>query len=323
MTAKGLIKTIIALVIIGAGAAIGWAVATSTNPYAPGAAAATPAAAAAGVQANNNAARPTAIPTFTPASGATGANTTPGAGQAVNGQAGAANGTPGAATGAQTGQGQRSAPVTGTVQTYDAASKVLTIKDTQGKSEEFDASNARLTKTEKLAAADFGKALSSNGIVLLTGEKGSDGSYNAVSLVALETGGFGGGNAAGANGTPGTGADNRAGRGGASGTPGARADGGTPGARGNGGNFGGGNAAGGFGGANGAVVVRSGTLQGNKFTGMSMAGEAITANISDSTLLEKQAAGSLDDLKPGVNVSVTARAAAADAPAQAVAISLT
>ena len=42
-----------------------------------------------------------------------------------------------------------------------------------------------------------------------------------------------------------------------------------------------------------------------------MTGEAITANISDSTLLEKQAAGSLDDLKPGVNVSVTARAATA------------
>ena len=195
MTAKGLIKTIIALVIIGAGAAIGWAVATSTNPYAPGAGAATPAAAA-GVQANNNAARPTAIPTFTPASGATGANTTPGAGRAANGQAGAVNGTPGAATGAQTGQGQRSAPVTGTVQTYDAASKVLTVKDAQGKSEEFDATNARLTKTEKLSADDFGKALSSNGIVLLTGEKGSDGSYNAVSLVALETGGFGGGNVA-------------------------------------------------------------------------------------------------------------------------------
>jgi hypothetical protein len=280
MTAKGLVKTLIALVIIGAGAAIGWAVATSTNPYAPGA---TSPAAAAAAPANNNAARPTAIPTFTPASGAT-----------------------------------------GTVQTFDAASKVLTVKDAQGKSEEFDATNARLTKTEKLSADDFSKALSSNGIILLTGEKGSDGTYNAVSLVALETGGFGGANgAAGANTTPGASAGAGARRN-ASGTPGAGAgaNSGTPGARADGGNFGGGNAAGGFGAANGAVVVRGGALQGQKFTGTSMTGEAITANISDSTLLEQQAVGTLDDLKPGANVSVTARAATAGGPALAVAISL-
>jgi hypothetical protein len=218
--------------------------------------------------------------------------------------------------------------VTGTVQTFDASSKVLTVKDPQGKSEEFDATNARVTKTEKLSADDFSKTLSSNGIILLTGEKGSDGTYNAVSLVALETGGFGGANgAAGANTTPGAGAG--AGNGGArrnaGGTPGAGAgaNGGTPGARGAGGNFGGGGAAGGFGAANGAVVVRGGALQGQKFTGTSMTGEAITANISDSTLLEKQAAGTLDDLKPGANVAVTARAATAGGPAQAVAISLT
>jgi hypothetical protein len=218
--------------------------------------------------------------------------------------------------------------VTGTVQTFDAASKVLTVKDAAGKSEEFDTANARVTKTEKLSADDFSKALSSNGIILLTGEKGSDGTYNAVSLVALETGGFGGANGANASGTPvaGAGAGTGGARRNAGGTPGtgagAGANGGTPGARGAGGNFGGG-AAGGFGAANGAVVVRGGALQGQKFTGTTMAGEAITANISASTLLEKQATGTLDDLKPGANVAVTARAATAGGPAQAVAISLT
>lgn len=303
MTAKGLIKTLITLIIIGAGVAIGWAVATNTNPYAPGAESNTPVAAAA--QANNNAVRPTAIPTFTAASGVTGTNTTPGAG----------TGTPGVnvpVVGTVQGQVQRAIPVTGTVVTYDATSKILTLKDAQGKSQEYNAATARVTKTQKLSSDDFGKLLGTNGLVLLTGEKGSDGTYNAVSLVAVDAAGFGGGAApGGASGTPGAG-----------GTRGAGAAGGTPGARGTGGNFGGGNA-GGFGGTGGGVIVRSGTLQDNKFTGTSATGEAVTATISDTTLLEKQATGTLDDLKPGANISVTSRAAAAAGPATAIAITLT
>jgi hypothetical protein len=311
MTAKGLIKTIIALVIIGAGATIGWAIATSTNPYAPGNATTAPVAAATA----NNAARASAIPTFTPS---TSTNTTPGANAATGGQA-APNTTPGAA-GAATGQGQRAAVITGTVVNFDKASQLLTVKDAQGKSQEFTAANARVTRLEKLSADDFGKALA-NGTVLLTGEKGSDGTYNAASLVSVEATGFGGGAAAGANGTPGTGPGNGGFRGNV-GTPGAGATNGTPGARGTGGNPGG-NAAAGFGGANGAVIVRSGTLQGNKFTGTSFTGEAITATISNTTVLEKQVTGTLDDLKPGANVSVTSRTAAAGGPVQVVAISLT
>ncbi len=308
MTAKGLIKTLITLIIIGAGVAIGWAVATNTNPYAPGAESATPVAAAA--QANNNAVRPTAIPTSAAASGVTGTNTTPGVG----------TGTPGVnvpVTGTVQGQVQRGIPVTGTVVTYDATSKILTLKDAQGKSQEYDAATARVTKIQKLSSDDFGKSLGTNGLVLLTGEKGSDGTYNAVSLIAVDAAGFGGGAApGGASGTPGAGAG---------GTRGAGAAGGTPGARGSGGNFGGGNAAGagGFGGAGGGVIIRSGTLQGSKFTGTSANGEAITATISDTTLLEKQATGTLDDLKPGANISMTSRAAAATGPATAIAITLT
>ena len=309
MTFKGLVKLIIALVIIGAGAAIGWAVATNTNPYAPGAESATPVAAAQ----PNNAARPTAIPTFTAASSVTGTNTTPGAG-AGTGQ--------GAANGGAAGQGQRTAPVTGTVSTFDASNKVLTVKDATGKNQEFDAASARVTKTSKVSSDDFSKSLSANGIVLLTGQKGSDGTYTATSLVAVDAAGFGGGAGGGGN---------FGGGNGGTGTRGAGAGAnGTPGARGGGGNFAGGNGgaggfaggAGGFGGAGGAVIIRGGTLQGNKFTGTSATGETITATISDSTTLEKQGAGTLDDLKPGMNVSVTSRAAAADAPPQAIAITL-
>jgi hypothetical protein len=300
MTFKGLVKTIIALVIIGAAVAIGWAVATNTNPYAPGAATAAPVAAA---QANNQgAARPTPIPTFTPATNTgTGTNTTPGA---ANANAGATG----------TGQGrQQAAPITGTITAYNAGSKVVTLKDASGKSQEFDASNARVTMTQKLGSADFSSALSSNGIVLLNGTKGSDGTYSATSLVAVDQTAFGGGAAAG--GTGGFG-----GRGGAaSSTPGA---GGTTGAgtgRGNGAFAGG---AGGFGGAGGAVIVRGGTLQGNKFTGTDATGAAITATISDSTLLEKQATATLDDLKAGANVSITSRAATTGATPQAIAIAI-
>jgi hypothetical protein len=311
MTFKGLIKTIIALVIIGAAVAIGWAVATATNPYNTSAATAAPAAA----QSNQGqgAARPTAIPTFTPSTNTgTGASTTPGASGQAQGNTG---------TGGGTGQGfQRAAPVTGTVTTYDTGNKILTVKDVTGKDQQFDASNARVTKTEKLASADFSSALGNNAIVLLTGEKGSDGTYTATSLMVVDTtafgggtGGFGGGRA-GTNGTPGAN--------GAGGTPAAGGSGagaGTGTGRGNAGGFGGGA---GFGGANGGVIIRQATLQGNKLTGTDATGQAITATVSDSTVLEKQAAGTADDLKAGANVSIVSRPATADAPPQAITITL-
>ena len=313
MTFRGFLKTLLALLIIGAAVAIGWAVATATNPYNTSAATVAPAAA----QANQGqgAARPTPIPTFTPSSNTgTGANTTPGAGGQTQGNAGA--------TGNGTGQGfQRAAPVTGTVSTYDTGNKILTIKDASGKDQQFDASNARVTKTEKLAPADFSSALGNNAIVLLTGTKGSDGTYAATSLMVVDPAAFGGGacgtggfcgGRAGANVTPGS--NGRA----ANGTPAAGGTGGNATGRGNGGGF----AAGGFGGANGGVIVRGATLQGNKLTGTDATGQAITATISDSTTFEKQAAGTTDDLKAGANVSIVSRPANADAPPQAITITL-
>lgn len=313
MTLKGLLKTILGLVIIGAAVAIGWAVATATNPYASGNVTATPVAA----QANNQgAARPTPIPTFTPATNTgTGANPTPGAG-GTN-----AGGNAGAVASGQ--GGQRTAPITGTITTYDTSSKVVTLKDASGKDQQFDASNARVSKTQKLASADFSSAVGSNGIVLLSGTKNSDGTYAATSLVAIDPtafgggagtagGGFGGGRGA-ANSTPGAGGNGAA----AGGTPGAA--GGTGAGRSNGGGF----AGGGFGGAGGGgVIVRGGTLQGNTFTGTDATGAAITASISDSTLLEKQVAGTTDDLKAGANASVVSRAATTGTAPQAITITL-
>ncbi len=287
MTVKNLIKSALAIAIIVAGAAIGWAVATNTNPYAP---TATGATAVANVTSVPN----TPLATFTPASAAT----TPGAAAPV--QAGAST-TPGA-TGRTPGQGQgqRSRPITGTVSSYDAATKVLTVKDTDGKEQKFALTTARLTKSEKVVADDFAK-LAASGTVIVNGTKNSDGSYTARSLTAVDPaslGGFGGGQGQAANTTPGAGSG-----------------------------FGGNGGQGGFGGGAGGqapVILRGGTLNGTTFTGSSFAGDNVTVTLTDSTTLTKQLSATPDDLKAGTNVIVNARGQAqGDTPldAQSVALS--
>lgn len=310
------LKLILAVLIIVLGAGIGWYLADSSNPYKPekiAAAAATPtvAAAAAPRQAN------TPIPTFTPATGAGAGNpTTPGAATGTNPGAG------GARTGGAGGQ-----VVTGTVEAYDEGAKTLTVKTAAGQSIKVGAANAAVSKTEKVSSEDFAKSLSANSIVLLAGEKGGDGAYNAKSLTAVDITSMLGGRA----GAPG-------GAGAAGGTPGANAGGAQGGNRGagagagaqpGGGNFtGGGGAGAGAGGRfalpgmNG-VVVRGGTLSGTKFSGNTIQGEAITANLSDSTSLLKQVSGTAADLKPGMAITLTAPAAQGGAQAEATLITIT
>lgn len=297
MTGKGLIKTVIAVVIIAAGAAIGWAIAVATNPYATSTST-TPAA----VANNNPAAVPnTPLPTFTPAFAAS-----PGANQGVTGAGGnrggqtgqAGQGTPGAA--GQTGQGagaQRARAITATVESYDATAKVLTVKDAQGASQKYGVGNARITKSVKITADEFGKMAGGNGIVLVAGDKGSDGVYNARSLTAIDTSAF---------------------------TQGGQGQQGQGQGQGQQGGFGGAFGAGGFGagGANAPVVVRGGTLADNKFTGSSFTGEAVTANVTPDTALLKQGTGTLEDLKAGTAITITARAAQGDTPAEAQVITI-
>ncbi len=279
MTWRGLLRTVIAIALIAAGAAIGWGIATATNPYAnPQAAVATPAST---VVAN------TPLPTFTPAFASTpGANPAGAAGQ-TGGQAGArpgAGGTPGQGQAAGGNAANRARPITGTVETFEAATKILTVKDAEGKSQKFNLGSATVTKSQKLSADEFGKLAGGTGIVLVTGDKGGDGVYNARSLTAIDVSGFTqGGGAGAAGGFPGGGA----------------------------GGFGG------AGGANAPVIVRGGTLATNKFSGSSFTGEPITANVGPDTALLKQGAGSTEDLKAGTAIVVTARAAQGDAPAEA------
>ncbi len=255
--------------------------------------------------------QPTAAATTAVASTTAAANANAGASGATNG-ANPANGTPGAGNGNGAPGGANrpnfSPPVNGTIESYDDTTKTLMIKAANGVSDKFDASNARITKPEKITSAELGQLAAGNGIVQVLGQKGSDGSYNATRLTVVDLAAFGGGNGPnGGNGGPNGGGRTNNGTPRANVTPGAGAGagGGRP----------------GNGGPNG-IVVRGGTLSGNKLTGTDFAGEAIVVNLSDSTVIVKQTAGTVADLKAGQNVLVTSRPAQGNGPAMAMNIAL-
>jgi hypothetical protein len=216
------------------------------------------------------AANPTAIPTFTPA-----ATAPPGSGQAV--------GVPGV------GQVMGAQPISGTVESYDAAGKALIVKTSEGKSQKFGTVNATVLKSEKVPVADLSKYLDANTSLLVMGEKGSDGSYNAQGLQLL-SGNIGmsapvgnapanltlppnftppGGGNPPANFTPLAGANFMAG-------------------------------------GTAPLIIRSASVSGTKLTGTSITGENVMVNLSDSTNITRQANAKLEDLKAGLTVSVLA-----------------
>jgi hypothetical protein len=227
----------------------------------------------------------------------------------------APSGTPGAGTGRGQGGGFGGGfnVVTGTVQTYDSTSKSLTVQESSGTSQTFDASNAVINKNSKLALADLSKENLANDLIQITGEKGSDGTYTATAVSLTDTasmannGGFPGagangtprGNGAGANGTPGAGRRN------ANGTPGANS----------------GPGAGGFGGGN-RLILRSATLSGNTLTGTDQTGASVTVNLSDSTNITLRTGDTATDLTAGAKISVNFRPAQNNGPVSAVAITI-
>jgi hypothetical protein len=246
----------------------------------------------------------------------TGNNANPGQGNAA--------GSPGApgANGNGGGRGNFTPPVNGTIESYDASAKTLTVKDANGNSDKFDVTNARINKTVTITQADLTKLLTGNGIVQVVGDKAADGSYNATRLIVQDpamAAAFGGnpnggpnqgqgqpGQAQGqagqtqpAQGQPGQGQGRGQGRGQGQGQG---APNGTPGAGGQG-RFGGGVA-----GANG-VILRSATLSGNQLTGTDFSGAAVTVNLSSSTAMVERTNGSLTDLTSGQKVTVNTRPA--------------
>jgi hypothetical protein len=252
----------------------------------------------------------TPIPQPTTAAATTAAATT-----AANANGNGAAGNAGAQGGPN--RGNFNPPLNGTIESYDAATKSVSVKGADGQSQKLDATNARVSKLEKINLADLGSQLTANDVIQVAGQPGSDGSYNATRLTILDPaaqggpglgqGGNGGPAGANGNGTPGQGRGQGRGQGQFSPPPNF-----TPGAGGNGR----------FGGANGGVIIRNASLSGNKLSGTGFNGEAVTVNLTDSTVLNKRAAGTLDDLKAGSNVSVTYRPAQGNTPASAVLITL-
>jgi hypothetical protein len=188
-------------------------------------------------------------------------------------------------------QGNFNPAISGTVDSYDATAKTLTVKAADGTIQKFDVSNVRLTKTDKISLDELTKLAAANETIQVTGDKASDGSYNATQLMVLDP------NAVGGNG----GATGRLQRPVGTGTPGNNVPNngipanGTP-----NGTFGNGGQRVGFPG----IVVQNAVVSSNKLTGTDPAGQAITVNLSATTTVLKRAAGTTDELKTGVTVSV-------------------
>jgi len=227
---------------------------------------------------------------------------------ATTSAAGANGATPG--TGGQ-GRGNFSPPVSGTVQSFDATAKTLTIKEASGTNQTYDTSTTRIVKSATITKDDLAKLVSGNVIVQVVGDKGSDGSYNATRIVLADPatmagpgGQFGGGQGGqgrqGQLGTPGAGGQ---GQPPANGTSGA---GGQP----------------GFGGGRGGIIVSNPVVSGTTITGTDFSGVAVTVNLTSTTVLTKRDAGALTDLKTGETVSVTARPAQSGTTEAAITITI-
>jgi hypothetical protein len=202
-------------------------------------------------------------------------------------------------------QARLNAPLSGTVESYDATSKVLTVKAADGTSQKFDASTARITKADKISLTDLGQLVTNNEVVQVMGAQGTDGTYTATQLTVLDSASAAAGGQGG-NGFPGGGR----GPGFANGTPVA---GGTPGAGGRGPGFANGTpgAAGGqpgFGGQRGGLVLRNASLSGTTLTGTDFSGASVTVNLTATTPITKRVAGAVTDLTNGLAVNVTYRA---------------
>lgn len=216
-------------------------------------------------------------------------------------------------------------PKSGTVESYDAASKLLTIKGSDGKDQKFSLGNAKIVKSEQVTADAFSKLLTADSNVAVVGDKASDGTYTARALTLL------GENAITIGGPPGGG--NGSGQAGdqlKAGTPqvivgtagsSSSLPAGTPGPGGNfqvGGQVTPGETSGSL-----PLVVRSPKLENNQLSGSNpLNNEPITVKLTGDTKLTRQTAGKPEDLKAGQTVNVTAQTAQGDAPSEALFVSI-
>ncbi len=172
-------------------------------------------------------------------------------------------------------------PVSGTVTSYDASSKTLTVKASDGTTQTFTLiSDTRIVKSQKITEQQLGSLVSTSGTgVIVMGPQAGANTYTAQEVVLSDL--------ANGNGAPGRMPN---------GTPPARPDmNGTPMAGPNQGNGGpGGN----------RVIDQKGKLQNNQLIGQNMAGQTVTVNLSATTSIFQQLSGTVDDLKAGQSVTV-------------------
>jgi predicted outer membrane protein len=180
-----------------------------------------------------------------------------------------------------TGSGTRpNAPISGTIQQYDAAKQALTVKETNGSTQTFTIQKNRILKDQKITQQEFSTLLGNSGVtVRVIGKLGSDGTYTAQTLIVMSArSGNGGQNAPGAGG----------------GTPPPNGGQNAPGAGSPNGNNGG----------NRGVTLRDGKMQNNQLVGTNRNGKSITVNLSGSTTMIQQTTATESDLKSGLTVSV-------------------
>lgn len=214
-------------------------------------------------------------------------------------------------------------PNLGTVESYDAASKLLTIKGSDGKSQKFNLGNTKIMKSEKVSAAEFGKLLTADSNVEVVGDKVSDGVYTARALTLLDGSTFQvikpgeSSNPASAGGdtlkvgTPGVVVSTTG--------PGTLLPEGSPGTN----QFISGPVTPGQGQVNTPLIVREAKLENNQLTGSNpLNNEAITVKLTGDTKLTRQTPGKPEDLKAGQTVRVTAQSAQGETPGEALFVSI-
>ncbi len=162
-------------------------------------------------------------------------------------------------------------PVSGTIASYDAASKALTVKEASGTTQAFTVvGTTRIVKSQKITAQQLDTMVAGDGVsVLVVGPLASANTYTAQEVVVYD----GATLAPNANANRGGGVRPNA-------TAAARPA------------------------ANNRILIQKGKVQNNQLVGQTTAGQTVTANLSATTTLFQETVGVATDLQSGQTVTV-------------------
>ncbi len=162
-------------------------------------------------------------------------------------------------------------PVSGTIASYDAASKALTVKEVSGTTQAFTViGTTRIVKSQKITAQQLDTMVAGDGVsVLVVGPLASANTYTAQEVVVYD----GATLAPNANANRGGGVRPNA-------TAAARPA------------------------ANNRILIQKGKVQNSQLVGQTTAGQTVTANLSPTTTLFQETVGAATDLQSGQTVTV-------------------